>query len=146
MASVYTARAAAVTALNDTELANLGIGAKCAASAAQSNEGSGERAILAQFELYLAAQGTNRAAGANVALYIIPEVSGTYADVTDECLDNYFAGSWSLDDAALAARYAVLVATLPPSDFKLVVGNNTGQTFAPTGSTVAYRTFGYEDV
>lgn len=110
MASKYTARGTITTVLS-TELNSLVSATACSASSAQANEGSGERDNLAQFEIYIAAQGTNRAAGASISLYIIPEVDGTnYASITDECLNNYFAGSVSVDDGATAARYLVMEA------------------------------------
>lgn len=146
MASKYTARGTITTVLS-TELNSLATATACSASSAQSNEGSGERDILAQFEIYIATQGTNRSAGASIALYIIPEVDGTnYAATTDECLNNYLAGSVSVDDGATAARYLVMDAKLPPSDWKAILVNSTGQAFASSGNTVKYRTYGYEDV
>lgn len=146
MASKYTARGTITTVLS-TELNSLASATACSASSAQANKGSGKRDNLAQFEIYIAAQGTNRAAGASISLYIIPEVDGTnYASITDECLNNYFAGSVSVDDGATAARYLVMEAKLPPSDWKAILYNGTGQAFASSGNTVKYRTFGYEDV
>lgn len=146
MPANYTARGSAVTALT-TELNSLANGAVSTASAAQDNDTAGARDLYAQFEIYLAAQGTNRGAGAFVSLYLVPELDGTnYGATTDECLDNYFAGSASLDDAALAARYLVIDRVrLPVGDFKVLLKNNTGQTLAASANTVKYRAYTVED-
>jgi hypothetical protein len=99
-------------------------------------------------EIYLAAQGTNRAAGAYVALYFVPTIDTTnFGDTTDETAENYFVASASLDDASLAARRVVLHdIKMPPSDFKVALRNGTGQTFAASGNTVKISTYTRENV
>jgi hypothetical protein len=146
MANKYTARVAAVTVLS-TEMNSITNGSVSTLSAAQDNTTAGTRYPLAQVEIYIAAQGTNRAVGAYVALYFIPELDGTnYGNTTDECLDNYFVGSASLDDAALAARYLILdQVKLPVGNYKVAVKNGTGQSFAATGNTVKLRAYSNED-
>lgn len=146
MPANYTARATAATVLT-TELNSLTSGSVCTASASQDNDTAGTRDLYAQAEIYLAAQGTNRAAGAYVAIYLVPELDGTnYGTVTDECLDNYYVGSASLDDAALAARYAIIDhVRLPVGDYKVALKNGTGQTFAASGNTVKLRAYTVED-
>jgi len=100
MPANYTARGTAATVLT-TELNSLAGSAVSALSAAQDNDTAGTRDLYAQAEIYIAAQASNRAAGAYVALYLVPELDGTnYGATTDECLDNYFVGSASLDDGA----------------------------------------------
>ena len=144
MPANYTARASAATVLT-TELNSLANAAICSLSAAQDTAGT--RDLYAQAEIYIAAQGSNRAAGAHVALYLVPELDGTnYGATTDECLDNYFAGSASLDDGALAARYLIIDRVrLPVGDFKVALKNNTGQTLASSGNTVKLRSYTVED-
>lgn len=146
MPANYTARASAVTVLT-TELNSLTNNSVCAVSAAQDNDTAGTRDLYAQAEIYIATQGTNRGAGAYVALYLIPELDGTnYGATTDECLDNYFVGAASLDDAALAARYLVIDRVrLPVGDFKAALKNGTGQTLAASGNTVKVRAYTVED-
>lgn len=146
MPANYTARGTAATVLT-TELNSLTSGSVSALSAAQDNDTAGTRDLYAQVEIYLAAQGTNRAAGAYVALYLVPELDGTnYGDTTDECIDNYFAGSASVDDGALAARRVVIDRIrLPVGDFKVGFKNGTGQTLAASGNTVKIRTYTVED-
>ena len=147
MAGKFTAEGTIATVLT-TELNSLADAGISSASSAESNDAAAERHLFANFEIYIAAQGTNRTAGASISLYVIPEVDDTnYGATTDECLNNYYAGSVSVDDAALAARYLILEdVKLPPSDFKVVLKNDTGQALAASGNTVKYRTFGYEDV
>jgi len=146
MPANYTARASAATVLT-TELNSLTSGSVCSLSSAQDNDTAGTRDLYAQAEVYLAAQGTNRAAGAYVALYLVPELDGTnYGATTDECLDNYFVGSASLDDGALAARYLIIDRVrLPVGDFKVALKNGTGQTLASSGNTVKLRAYTVED-
>lgn len=134
------------TALS-TELNSLADGAACSASSAFDNDSASQRWPEAMVEIYIAAQGTNRSSGASVSLYVIPTTDGTnYGDVTDECLNNYRVDSYSLDDGATAARYIVGRILLPPTDYKVVLKNNTGQAFAATGNTVKFREFTAEDV
>jgi len=146
MPANYTARASAEVVLT-TELNSLTSGSVCTLSGVQDNDTAGTRDLYAQAEVYLAAQGTNRAAGAYVALYLVPELDGTnYGATTDECLDNYFVGSASLDDGALAARYLIIDRVrLPVGDFKVALKNGTGQTLASSGNTVKLRAYTVED-
>ena len=146
MPANYTARETAATVLT-TGLNSLTSGSVSALSAAQDNDTAGTRDLYAQVEIYLAAQGTNRAAGAYVAIYLVPELDGTnYGATTDECLDNYFVGSASLDDGALAARYLIIDRVrLPVGDFKVALKNGTGQTLASSGNTVKLRSYTVED-
>jgi hypothetical protein len=147
MANKYTARSTAVTVLS-TELNSITNGSISTLSASQDNTTAGTRYPIAQVEIYIAAQGTNRAAGAYVSLYFIPELDGTnYGNTTDECLDNYFVGSASMDDAALAARYLILDRVrVPVGNYKVALKNGTGQSLATSGNTVKLRTYSNEDV
>ena len=146
MPANYTARGTAATVLT-TELNSLTSGSVSALSAAQDNDTAGTRDLYAQVEIYLAAQGTNRAAGAYVAIYLVPELDGTnYGATTDECLDNYFVGSASLDDGALAVRYFIIDRVcLSVGDFKVAIKNGTGQILASSGNTVKLRSYTVED-
>ena len=156
----YTAEQTIGSAMT-TELNSLATATAAVSSAAISNDAeTGERYPLAEFELYIAAQGTNRSASSHIELYIIPEVDDTnYGDTTDECLDNYLvvnpglnagaspvAYTWKVDDGALAARYLVITdVRIPPGDFKVAIKQTTGQTFAASGNTLKYRMYSYTD-
>lgn len=147
MSLKYTTPVAPATVLT-TEMNSLASGSLSTLSAAQSNDQSGEFYTVADAEIYIAAQGTNRAAGASVSIYVFPTVDGTnYPDTTDECLDNYYAGSRALDDAALAARRLVIEGIrLPNSDFKIALKNDTGQALAASGNTVKLARYSFADV
>jgi hypothetical protein len=145
MAYKHSALEAVFTALS-TELNSLANATACSASSAFDNDSSGQRWPAAMVEIYIATQGTARSAGASVSLYIIPTTDGTnYGDGTDECLENYAVGHYSLDDAT-TARYITGRVHLPPTDFKVVLKNNTGQALAASGNTVKFAEFTAEDV
>ncbi len=121
------------TGLNN--LANDGV----AVSANVSNDATEELYLYADFEIYLATQGSARSAGAHVEIYIIQEIDGT----------NYSYGGTGLPpnaalkvgnfayDAAVTARYThIRGVKLPPADFEVVLINRTGQAFAASGNTL----------
>jgi hypothetical protein len=147
MANKYTARSAAVTVLT-TELNGITNGSTSTLSATQDNTTAGLRFPLAQVEINLAAQATNRAAGAYVAVYFIPELDGTnFGTTTGECLDNYFVGSASVNSAALTAATMILDRVrVPVGNYKVAIKNGTGQALAASGNTVELRTYSNEDV
>jgi hypothetical protein len=145
MAYKHSALETIFTALS-TELNSLANATACSASSAFDNDSVGQRWTAAMVEIYIATQGTARSAGASVSLYIIPTTDGTnYGDTTDECLDNYSVGHYGLDDTT-TARYITGRIHLPPTDYKVVLKNNTGQAFAASGNTVKLREFTSEDV
>jgi len=145
MAYKHSALETIFTALS-TELNSLANDTACSPSSTLDNDSVGQRWPAAMVEIYIAAQGTARAAGASVSLYIIPTTDGTnYGDETDECLDNYIAKHFALDDTT-TARYITGRVNLPPTDYKVVLKNNTGQAFAASGNTVKLREFTAEDV
>jgi hypothetical protein len=147
MSIKYTALETIFSALT-TELNSLADGSACTASSAFDNDtATTARFTNAMVEIYIATQGTNRAVGASVSLYVIPTTDGTsYGDATAECLENYRVGTYSLDDTATAARYITGRIQLPPVDYKVVLKNDTGQALAASGNTVKFREFGYENV
>jgi hypothetical protein len=146
MANKYTARSTVAVVLT-TELNGLTNGSVSALSATQDNATAGLRFPLAQVEINLSAQATNRVAGAYVAVYFIPEVDGTnFGTTTGECLDNYLVGSCSVNSAALTAVTLILDRVrVPVGNYKVVLKNGTGQALAATGNTVELRTYSNED-
>jgi len=133
----HKAKASAETVMT-TEMNALASGSLAITSSAISNDAAGELDLYADFRLYLATQGTARSAGANVTVWILPEVDGTYpyGSAALEPQAELIVGSFSFD-AAVTARYAVLRdVPLSPSDFHLVVQNNTGQALGATGNTI----------
>jgi hypothetical protein len=141
----YTARNTAIVVLT-TQLNGLTNGTVCAVSSTQDN--STLRLPLAQVEINLAAQATNRGVGAYVAIYFVPELDGTnFGTTTGECIDNYFVGSASVNSAALTAATMILDRVrVPVGNYKVALKNGTGQALAATGNTVEIRTYTNEDV
>lgn len=138
MATIKHEAKASVETLLTTQMNNLGIGSYCIDSGGFSNDAANELYLYADFCLYLAQQGSARSAGAKVTVWILPEVNNQYpygsaslAPQAELCV-----GSFSFD-AALNYRTAVLRdIPLPPSDFRVMVQNNTGVAFASSGSTL----------
>lgn len=146
MAYKHSALETIFTALS-TELNSLANGSVSSASSAFDNDNSAERWPAAMVEIYIAAQGSNRAVGASVSLLIVPTTDGTnYGDTTGTCRNNYLRGPFYLDDGATAARRLTGRVNLPPTDYKVLLLNNTGQALASSGNTVKFREFTSEDV
>ena len=138
MATIKHQAKEAVENVMTTELDALSSGGLAITSTALSNDAAAELELYADFRLYLAEQGSARSSGANVTMWILPEVDGTYpyGSASLEPQAELIVGSFSFD-AATDARYAVLRdVPLPPSDFHVVVKNNTGQALAATGNTL----------
>lgn len=139
MATVkWLAPEAIVTSL-DNELDALA-DAATALSAAIDNET--DLYTYIDLEVYLAAQGSARAADAVVTVAILPSVDGTNYDAGDQ------AAALRADvtqvvlgfDAATTARYKTAVnVPIPPLKFKLLFINDTGQALAANSSTLKYR-------
>jgi len=132
---------AAVQTYLSTELNALADGGN-KPGAAIDNQTDGTNDLYASLELYLAAQGSARDAGATVDVYLLPSVDGTnycYGSDSDDPPATAYVGSFVLD-AATAARYATLHnLPVPPLRFKLLLVNNTGQALAAAGNTLKYR-------
>jgi hypothetical protein len=113
-----------------------------------SNDAAGEKHLYADFRIYLATQGSARSAGANVQMWIMPEVDGTYpyGDGTLDPDTGLLVGAFGFD-AATTARYSVMrMVQLPPSDFHVILKNNTGQTLAATLNTLVMERYSLEAV
>lgn len=143
MATLFTAEDTIETWMS-TDLNALADATNVLSSALSNDAATTERRPYANIEIFTGTQ-TARSTDAVISLYIIPEVDDTnYGDATN--YENYYIGSVSLD-AAVTARYSIItMVTLPPSDFKIVLRNDTGQAFAATGNTVKAKRFGFEDV
>lgn len=142
----YTALESIFTALS-TELNSLTNTSIATSSVIDNDTAISQRWTMAGVEVFIATQGTNRVVGAHVSLYIIPTVDGTnYGDTTGACKSNYHVKTWHLDDTATASRYLTGIIPLPPTDYKVVLENQTGQTLASSGNTVKIREFSAEEV
>jgi len=134
---------ASTTTLLSTELNSLGDGAN-KLSAAISNDAAGELYLYMDLELYIATQGATRGADARVDIYILEELDGsnyTYGGDSQDPPENAWVASF-LFDAATTARYNhVRGIPIPPTDFKVLVINETGQAFASSGNTLKYSRY-----
>ena len=134
MATIKHEAKEAVETVMSTEMNALASAALCITATPISNDAAGELELYGDFRLYLAEQGVARSAGANVTMWILPEVDGTYpyGAAGLEPQGELIVQSFSFD-AAVTARYAVIRdIPLPPSDFHVMVKNNTGQALAAT--------------
>lgn len=115
-----------------------------------------ERDMYMILELYVAVQGAARAADAKVYIYLLPSVDGVnycFGSDTVAPPSSALVGTFDLDEDT-AARYVTMlevtngenrfVILIPPTKFKLLVKNQTGQAFAATLNTLRYRTFNEE--
>ena len=146
--SIWTDKASVENVLT-TELNAAAAAGRAISTAAISNDAAGERYLYADFLLLIASQSATRTAGPNATLYILPEVNAIYPyGATDLAPQAELAvGSFSFDSASAAARYAVLRGVLlPPSDFHVMVGNNTGIVLADTGNTLVMERYNIEAV
>lgn len=148
MATYQLAEAAAAETILTTGLNSLANN-DSQISAAISNDAAGERYPLCMAELYLAAQGSARSAGAAVELYLLPTFDGTnYSYGSDSLVPaaNRMVGAFQFD-AATDARYASCGPfALPPKDFELVVANKTGQAFASANNVLKIIRYKMESV
>jgi len=97
-------------------------------------------------ELYLAAQAGARDSGAYVGVYFIRSVDGANYEFGSDALDPP-SGSWVTNftlDAAAPARYVAVEVPTPPSKFKILLINQTGQALAAANNTLKYRFYSLE--
>lgn len=132
---------AAIQTYLTTELNSLADGANKLGTKID-NVADGEGELFLNLELYVAAQGSARKAGATVDVYVLPSVDDTNFCFGDDSVDppaHTCIGSFVLD-AATTARYVTMVnVPIPPLDFKLLCINNTGQAFAASANALKYR-------
>lgn len=138
MATIKYEAPASTSTILTTELNSLGDGANKLSSAI-SNDAAGELYLYMDIEIYVATQASARAADARVDVYILEELDGsnyTYGGDSDDPPDNAWVGAF-IFDAATTARYNHLRGIpLPPTDFKILIINETGQAFASSGNTL----------
>lgn len=128
---------AAVANVLTTELNSLANNTNTAASGLIQND-TGLH-LYATFELILAAQGTNRTAGAFIGLYVIEALDGTTLDTVNHDTAQLLC-AFPLDSGALAARQVSRrFNQLAPGEYAFFARNATGQTLAASGSSIRVR-------
>jgi hypothetical protein len=144
MATIKWATPASAENVLTTELNSIANNAGAITGTAVSNDASGELYLYADLELYLAAQGSARSAGANVEIYILEELDGSnfgYGSASLKPAAGALVGVFQFD-AATNARYVHLRnVALPPTDFHVVIWNNTGQALASSGNTLKMQRY-----
>jgi hypothetical protein len=138
MTTVKWEAKAGVESVLTTELNSLADDGNKITTSALSNDASNELYLYADFKLYLAEQGSARDSGGGVALYILPEVDSDHNYGSDS-LDppvQHRVGFFEFDAAVTARESIIRGVLLPPSDFHVLVINETGQAFAASGNTL----------
>jgi len=125
------------TVLSSSQLNNLADTGK-AISAAISNDT--DLYIYADFRLKISTQTANRTAGSYVGLHILSDLGdGTYVSSIPNT--NTWVGNFIQDSGSTAARNdMVWNVILPPSNFKVLLENNTGVIFTSC-SKLEYRRY-----
>jgi hypothetical protein len=146
----YTAQDSPETLLS-TELNSLGSGSNKVTSSAVSNDAAAERKLFADFELYLNTAGSARDNDAYVSMYFLIEVDGTNYTFGGDSTDppaSAWVGNFMLDATGVTtARYSHLrQIPLPACDFKVLLINNTGQSFNASGNTLKMSRYGVQSV
>lgn len=133
--------AAAVTA----ELNSLADDTAALASTASSNDASTERALMANFLIVLATQGSARSGSpCQVSLLIVPEVNSVYGDVATLLTAAHYiakradgsACTFTLDAATTARSISIAGVQLPNSNFKVGLLNESGYALASSGNSI----------
>jgi hypothetical protein len=105
--------------------------------------------MFADLELYLAAFAA-QGADAAVEVYLVPSVDGTNYPAfietgTADAQENnqYFVGSFTIEQSGGVFRAALRGIELPPGKFKLGVRNRANDAFAASGNTLKWRPWQY---
>lgn len=104
-----------------------------------SNDQSGELYMFADFEFYIATQGSARDTDARMELYLLSTVDGSnyqFGDGSTYPPPASHVGDFQLDNVVTARYVIVRGVRLPPEDFKLLLINETGENLASSGNTL----------
>lgn len=136
-----------VETILSTELNGLTNGSRKLSSAIENDTASTERWLYGDFELDLDTQ-TARTGSPAVQMYILPTVDGgtTYPTGSDSITPSseLLAGVFTFPADATAHISVLRGVLLPPSDFKVLLVNNTSQTFNATGNTLRMSKYSLE--
>jgi hypothetical protein len=127
---------AAIATVLSTELNSLANGSASAASSAIDN--SSNLDLYCDLTLTLATQGSARATGALVSVYMVQALDGTnYDDVLVSSAQ--LVALFPLAAATTAAQVTRTDVMVPPGLYKLFVLNGTGQALAASGNLLEHR-------
>lgn len=139
----WSAVSSAVTALS-TELDSLGDGSYSAAGSVVDN--ASEHNVYGDFELHVSF-GSAPSGDGFISLYLLTALDGTnYQDGGGSVAPPHTAwrGNFPLRAVTDAQRVHLHGIVLPPSKFKAVIRNSSGQAFPSSGSTVKLYTYNEE--
>ncbi len=139
--SKHSAYTASIASALTTELNSIANNANTAASAEIDN--STDLNLYHDLTLTIAAQGSSRAAGAIVVVYLVMALDGTNFDDINETTAEV-AAVFSLDAVTTARQATRRDVPVPPGKFKYFIRNATGQTLAASGNLLEYRAHNVE--
>jgi hypothetical protein len=134
------------TTLLSTELNALSSGSRTNASAMVDNDNASNRYLFGAFEL-VCTFGVAPTAGKTLDLYLLPSVDGTnFADGASTVApsESTYVGSFAVRGVTSAQRLVLAYVALPPTDFKALLVNNSGQSLAASGNTLKLVMSAYE--
>ncbi len=136
----------AATSLHTTSLDSLASGAISTQSSEYANATSGNRYTHATFQL-LVDPASAPTSGKTIDLYILPAIDGsTYPEGTTSVSPSgtHYVGSFIVRGVDTAQRLVLTNVPLPPTDFTVLIVNNSGVNFASSGNVLSMIVYGYE--
>ena len=135
-ATKHKAYTAAVASIITTDLNSLTTSALTGISAAIDNGTNLD--LFCDLTLTVAAQGSARSTGANVAVYMVQALDGSNYDDAHAGTAELVA-VFRLDAATTARQSTRRDVPIPPGLYKYFLVNNTGQAFAASGNILEHR-------
>lgn len=130
----WTAPEAIATALT-TDLNSLANNTLSAASAAIDNESG----LYLYMTVELALASLNPTGTPYCNLYLVKQIDGTNYEDLNSSMSHEVVAVFLMATGSAAKRCIVANLLIPPVPFKLAVENQTGVSFAASGSTLKYR-------
>jgi hypothetical protein len=111
-------------------------------------DNSGGDYLFDDIEFFANTFGGTPSAGAVIELYLIPiGLDGTNYTEGTASVDppsSALVGVYNIRNVATAQRHMARMVTVPPSKFKYLVINKTGQALSASGNTCTHRFFRYQ--
>lgn len=132
-------KADSISTIADTGLNSLANNGRVLSSEVDNSSGGGSpERVYGDFELYVGF-GSAPTAESPINLYLVAALDATNYEVgdgTDAARTNTLIGTMNVLNGTTAKRFTVKNIMLPPSKFKILVENKTGQSFASSGNTL----------